>query len=65
MHKKMGVVFQITTIFEQIDLNKVKAIMEKNLSRTRRFETMNNKCCEATSSGPWKKKHPHNNIGKT
>jgi hypothetical protein len=52
MHKKMGVVFQITTIFEQIDLNKVKAIMEKNLSRTRRFETMNNKCCEATSSGP-------------
>ncbi len=41
--------------FKQIDLTKVKAIVEENLSRIRRFETMNNKCCETTSSGPPKK----------
>jgi hypothetical protein len=48
--------FKLPQSFEQIDLNKVKVIMEENLSRIRRLETMNNKCCEATSSGPWKKK---------
>jgi hypothetical protein len=47
--------FKLPQSFEQIYLNKVKVVMEENLSRIRIFETMNNKCCEAISSGPWKK----------
>ncbi len=50
--KNQELFFKLPQSFEQIYLNKVKVVMEENLSRIRIFETMNNKCCEAISSGP-------------
>jgi hypothetical protein len=50
--KKWEFFFKLPQSLNQIDLNKVKAVMEENLSRIKRFQTINNKCCEATSSEP-------------
>jgi hypothetical protein len=61
--KKWELFFKLPQSFEQIDLNKVKAVMEENLSRITIIETTN--VVKQLQMDLEKKRHPHNNIGKT